>query len=92
MEHHLRPAAPSDLDFLNALHCATMRDVIERTWGWNEAWQRADFCRRFAEYIVSIIETEGRAAGSVWLETPEHERRERWSSILSTGSSRVTPT
>jgi ribosomal protein S18 acetylase RimI-like enzyme len=45
-----------------------MRDVIEKTWGWDEAWQRADFDRRFAESIVSTIEVAGRAVGSVWLE------------------------
>lgn len=45
-----------------------MREVIEKTWGWDETWQRADFDRRFAEYIVWIIEAECRAAGSLWLE------------------------
>ena len=45
-----------------------MRDVIEATWGWDEAWQRADFDRRLAAYVVSIIEAEYRAAGSLWLE------------------------
>ena len=29
-----------------------MRGVIERTWGWDEAWQRADFTKRFAECLV----------------------------------------
>jgi ribosomal protein S18 acetylase RimI-like enzyme len=45
-----------------------MREVIEQTWGWDEAWQRTDFERRLAAYIVSIIELEDRAAGSLWLE------------------------
>jgi len=30
-----------------------MREVIEKTWGWDEAWQRNDFDRRFSEYVVS---------------------------------------
>ena len=68
VEYHLRPSSKSDRDFLYALHCTTMRGVIEKTWGWDEAWQRTDFERRLAEYIVSIIEVEGRAAGSLWLE------------------------
>lgn len=46
-----------------------MREVIEKTWGWDEAWQLADFDTRFAECIVSIIEVEGRAAGGLWLES-----------------------
>ena len=45
-----------------------MRQVIEQTWGWDEAWQRADFAKRFADCLVSIIEVEGRAAGAVWLD------------------------
>ena len=46
-----------------------MRDVIEKTWGWDDAWQRKDFDRRFTQQAVSIIEVESRAAGSLWLET-----------------------
>jgi ribosomal protein S18 acetylase RimI-like enzyme len=45
-----------------------MREVIESTWGWDEAWQRTDFDRRLAAYIVSIIEADNRAAGGLWLE------------------------
>ena len=46
-----------------------MHEVIGQTWGWDEAWQQADFDRRFAEYMVSIIEAEGRPAGGLWLES-----------------------
>lgn len=46
-----------------------MREVIEKTWEWDEAWQRNDFDRRFGEYVVSIIEREGRPAGALWLES-----------------------
>ncbi|MBI1872877.1 MAG: GNAT family N-acetyltransferase [Acidobacteria bacterium] len=45
-----------------------MRDVIENTWGWDEAWQRRDFDRRFREYLTSIIECDGRAVGGLLLE------------------------
>ena len=45
-----------------------MFETIEKTWGWDEAWQRGDFARRFQEQAVSIIEVEGRVAGSLWLE------------------------
>ena len=44
-----------------------MRDVIEKTWGWDEAWQRNDFETRFKECLVSIIEADGRDVGSLWL-------------------------
>jgi hypothetical protein len=42
-----------------------MRHVIEKTWGWDEAWQQRDFDRRFDKYLVSVIDCEGRAAGGV---------------------------
>jgi ribosomal protein S18 acetylase RimI-like enzyme len=64
----LRPASNLDREFLFALHCSTMRDVIEQTWGWDDAWQRAALEKWFDEYDVSIIETESRSVGSLWLE------------------------
>ncbi len=45
-----------------------MRDVIEHTWGWDDAWQRANFQKRFHACAVSIIEAESRPVGSLWLE------------------------
>lgn len=69
MEFTLRSASDQDRQFLYALHCRTMREVIEKTWEWDEAWQRNDFDRRFGEYAVSIIEREGRPAGALWLES-----------------------
>ena len=64
----MRPASGQDRTFLYALHRSTMRDVIEQTWGWDEAGQRANFQRRFDGYTVSIIEIGSRAVGSLWLE------------------------
>ena len=63
-----RPAAEGDREFLSALHRATMRDVIEQTWGWDEAWQLAELDRRFDLYDVSVIEAGSRAVGGLWLE------------------------
>jgi len=54
MEFSLRPASEEDREFLYALHCRTMREVIEQTWGWDGTWRLRDFDRRFREYIVSI--------------------------------------
>lgn len=49
-----------------------MREVIERTWGWDDAWQCADFDRKLAVCTVSIIDIDGSSVGSLWLEvTPE---------------------
>ncbi len=70
MEHSLRRASKSDKPFLYSLHRVTMREVIEKTWGWDETWQCLDFERRFTRYLVSIVEAEGRDAGGLWLESP----------------------
>jgi ribosomal protein S18 acetylase RimI-like enzyme len=64
----LRPASERDREFLYALHCSTMRDLIEQTWGWDDGAQRADFGRRLDLYDVSVIEADSRAVGSLWLE------------------------
>jgi ribosomal protein S18 acetylase RimI-like enzyme len=69
MEFSLRPASEQDREFLYALHSRTMREVIERTWGWDETWQQRDFDRRFREHQVSIIESEDRAVGGVMFES-----------------------
>jgi ribosomal protein S18 acetylase RimI-like enzyme len=45
-----------------------MRDVIEQTWGWDDAGQRANFEKRLVMCAVSIIEVESRPVGSLWLE------------------------
>jgi len=68
MEHRLSPASESDRKFLFMLHCITMHDVIEATWGWDEAWQRTDFDRRFAVQDVSIIQAINHDVGGLWLE------------------------
>ena len=68
MELNFRPASEQDRGFLYAVHCETMREVIEKTWGWDEDWQRRDFDRRFREYLALIIECDGQAAGGLLLE------------------------
>ena len=45
-----------------------MRHVVEKTWGWDEAWQRADFERRFGSYTVSVVESGTRPIGGLFLE------------------------
>lgn len=64
----LRVASESDRSFLYSLHCQTMREVIDATWGWDENWQQTDFDRRFSELRVSVIGVGGQPAGRLWLE------------------------
>jgi ribosomal protein S18 acetylase RimI-like enzyme len=69
MNHRLRPASEIDKDFLFALHRSTMRELIEKTWGWDEDWQLREFERRFTEQAVSIIEVDGQPVGAMYLES-----------------------
>jgi len=69
MKVSFRVASAHDREFLYDLHGRTMRAVIERTWGWDEVWQREEFERRLREYLVSIIEWDGLDAGAIVLES-----------------------
>jgi ribosomal protein S18 acetylase RimI-like enzyme len=64
----LRPAALEDREFLFELFARTMRGVVEQTWGWNDTWQRAEFERRFRRYTVSVVESDARPVGGLFLE------------------------
>jgi ribosomal protein S18 acetylase RimI-like enzyme len=44
----LRPAGEHDFEFRWALHRTTMREYVERTWGWDEAFQAQRFRDAFA--------------------------------------------
>ena len=68
MEYRLRPASEPDKGFLFHLHVQTMHAHIDRTWGWDEAWQRNDFEQRFDRCAVSVIEVAGESIGALWLE------------------------
>jgi ribosomal protein S18 acetylase RimI-like enzyme len=45
-----------------------MRDVITRTWGWDESWQRAHFDAHFDPAQVSVVCVGGREVGVLRLE------------------------
>lgn len=53
-----RPAALNDREFLWRLHCETMRDYVDKTWGWNEEWQRARFDENFDPEKLEIVEND----------------------------------
>ena len=64
----LRPISSDDHPFLFNLHTVTMKDLIDRTWGWDEIWQREDFQRRVKRCRVSMIEVETIAVGALYVE------------------------
>jgi len=64
----LRPATQEDYDFLWWLHRATMRSYVDKTWGWDEAWQSQSFQERFNPTTREIIEFDGVPIGYIAVE------------------------
>lgn len=50
-----------------------MKAYVERTWGWDEAWQQEHFRRNFDPDACRIITVEGEDAGVLSLEIREEE-------------------
>src|SRR5262245_60746974 len=73
MRIDLRPGAPEDREYLWRLHCKTMREYVDKTWGWNEAWQRRRFDETFDALPLLLIEKEGEPIGYIFVQRPGHE-------------------
>ena len=56
MEFRLRPVEASDLEFIWRLRVATMKDMIERAYGWDEATQRGYAQESLGGMIVLVGE------------------------------------
>ena len=69
----LRSARASDRDFLYALNEATMRDYVERVWGWDDEAQAAFFDNRFQPDAWQVIQVGGQEIGVLILEEREGE-------------------
>ncbi len=91
----LRPATAADLDFLWALHVASMKPYVEQVYGWDDADQRAMYEHDFAHAKTQIVEVDGRPAGrlelrahddAVWLGniqlTPERQNQGLGSAMI----------
>ena len=61
----LRPALDSDFEFLWQLHQATMQDYVDKTWGWDDTFQRQRFGETFQAGLdgLDIIEAAGDPIG-----------------------------
>lgn len=74
MQFTLRPATGDDYPWLWELKRLTMREYVERTWGyWDDAAQEAFFLRSYRPDIVQLILVDGRNAGLLHI---EHESAE----------------
>jgi ribosomal protein S18 acetylase RimI-like enzyme len=71
-DYTLRPVTEADYGFIYALNRTTMQPYVEPIWGWDEAFQREAFARRWNPDNQQIIVVNGRDAGRITLnETPE---------------------
>ena len=68
LQYTLRGATDDDFEFLYALHVAAMRASVERTWGWDEVFQRRYFEEHWDPGPRRIIVVEGRDVGVVQVE------------------------
>ena len=59
----LRPAEAGDREFLYALNEATMREHVEKVWGWNDSEQLAFFDNRFQPDEWQVIQADGEDVG-----------------------------
>lgn len=64
----LRQASESDFEWLRRLHHASMRESIERIWGWDEDRQDAFFRKHFDPSRIQIIQAHGRDIGAIEVE------------------------
>ena len=64
-----RPTRDSDVDFLYALHVATMKEYVEKTWGWNDAFQESLFRRNYAPGESQIITLNENDIGMISIES-----------------------
>ena len=71
--YKLRPATDGGYAFLKHLHHTAMRDVVERTWGWDEADQDRMFDRGFKPQRCQVVVVDGRDAGQLVVDRrPDH--------------------
>ncbi len=66
-------AADADRDFVFDLYRAALGSYIEETWGWDEAWQRANFDAAFPTANWKVLIVSGARVGAVRVSETERE-------------------
>jgi ribosomal protein S18 acetylase RimI-like enzyme len=69
--YELRGATEADREFLWSLHALAMRGPVERTWGWDEDFQKGYFEENFDPDERQIVVVDGRDAGVLQTERSE---------------------
>jgi GNAT superfamily N-acetyltransferase len=62
-QYQTRPATSEDEPFLYDCYKRTMRDHIQRTWGWNEEFQRSSFAQYLPWRRFQVIMLDSTPAG-----------------------------
>ena len=68
-----RPAVENDFDFLYALHRATMKEYVNKTWGWVDAVQETRFRKNYIPSRIQIITLVGNNIGMISVEETDEE-------------------
>jgi len=58
----------SDIDFLYALHVATMKDYVDKTWGWEDAFQESVFRKNYVPGKIQVLTFDGVDMGMLIIE------------------------
>jgi len=66
--YKLRKAEQDDLWLTYEIRKNALGEYVEQTWGWDEEWQREYHVKDFDISITQIIESEGKAVGTLELE------------------------
>ena len=69
----LRIASHADFDFLYRLYIASMKEYVEKTWGWNETFQDELFKNHFDVSKYQIIIHNNDDVGMLSVEDKEEE-------------------
>ncbi len=73
MQIVLRPGVTRDREYVWWLHCETMRQYVDETWGWDQTWQRRRFDETFDPLSYLIIEKDGESIGRISVRRPGDE-------------------
>ncbi len=68
-----RPSSHQDYDFLYTLHVATMKDYVDKTWGWNDDFQQKIFKEKFEPDKLKIITFDKKDIGMIAVEDREED-------------------
>jgi len=63
-----RHAMEDDIDFLYALHVATMKEYVDKTWGWDDVYQESIFRKNYVPAEIQVITFDGIDIGMISLE------------------------